>query len=230
MKDWMAMNAGTGMIRLATRDGHDLDAFLAEPEGEVRGGVVLGQEMYGLNDYLRDTCRFFASHGYRTIAPALYDRVERGLVFPYEKGAHDRAQKIYKNWNFEHALDDLDAARDRVADAGKVAIIGYCWGGTLAWLAACRRDYAGAVAYYGSMMPDFAQERPRCPVIAHVGSRDGTMPPARLDIFRAAQPDVPLHVWEGAAHGFDNPGRIDRFHPQACAAAREVTLKFLASL
>ena len=79
------MTADTGMIRLLARDGHELDAFLAEPEGVIRGGVVLGQEMYGLNEYLRETCRFFAAHGYRAIAPALYDRSERGLVFPYEK-------------------------------------------------------------------------------------------------------------------------------------------------
>lgn len=224
------MKAETAMIRLVACDGHELEAFVSEPTGAVRGGVVLGQEMYGVNGYLRETCEFFASHGYRTIAPALYDRVERGLVFPYDKDAHDRAQKIYKNWNFDHALNDLDAARDHIAAAGKVAIVGYCWGGTLAWLAACRRNYAGAVAYYGSMMPDFAYETPRCPVIAHVGSRDTTMPPARLDIFRVAQPDSPVYVWDGAPHGFDNCGRTDRFHPQACAAARQVTLDFLRSV
>lgn len=223
------MSAREADIRLRAKDGHELDAFIAEPEGVARGAIVVGQEMYGVNAYLRDTCRFFASHGYATIAPALYDRAERGLVFPYDRESHDRAQKIYKAWNFDHALDDFDAARERVASAGKVAIIGYCWGGTLAWLAACRRPYSAAVAYYGSMMPDFAGETPRCPVIAHVGSRDATMPPARLDIFRAAQPDVPLYVWEGAQHGFDNPGRVDRYHAQASDKAREVTLAFLAS-
>jgi carboxymethylenebutenolidase len=224
------MIAENGMTRLMAQDGHACDAFLAEPQGDVRGSVVLAQEMYGLNEYLRDTCRFFAAHGYRTIAPALYDRAERGLVFPYEKEAHDRAQKVYKNWDFENALNDLDAARDHVSERGKCAVIGYCWGGTLAWLAACRRRYAGAVAYYGSMMPDFSHETPQCPVIAHVGSRDNTMPPARLDLFRAAQPNVPLYIWEGAAHGFDNSGRTERFHPQACASARQVTLDFLAAL
>ncbi|MFN3892574.1 MAG: dienelactone hydrolase family protein [Beijerinckiaceae bacterium] len=218
------------MIRLRAKDGHEFDAFIAEPAGRPRGGVVLGQEMYGVNEYLRATCRFFASHGYVTIAPSLYDRRERGLVFPYDREAHDRAQKIYKAWNLDHALDDLDAARDRVASWGRVAIVGYCWGGTLAWVAACRRSYSAAVSYYGSMMPDFARETPHCAVIAHVGSRDNTMTPARLEIFRSAQPDVPLYVWDGAQHGFDNPGRVDRYHADACAGARRVTLDFLSKI
>ena len=197
------MSIETETVRIRAADGHELEAFLAHPAGAPKGAIVLGQEMYGVNEYLRETCRFFASHGYTTIAPSLYDRVESGLVFPYDKESHDRAQKIYKAWN-------------------------YCWGGTLAWIAACRRAYAVAVAYYGSMMPDFANETSKCPVIAHVGEIDNTMPPARLDLFRAAQPDVPMYVWEGARHGFDNPGRVDRYHAHASAKAREVTLKLLA--
>lgn len=222
------MSIETETVRIRAADGHELDAFLAYPAGPPKGAIVLGQEMYGVNDYLRETCRFFASNGYTTIAPSLYDRVERGLVFPYDKQSHDRAQKIYKAWNIDHALSDFSAAREKVASSGKVAVIGYCWGGTLAWIAACRGSYAAAVAYYGSMMPDFAGETPKCPVIAHVGELDNTMPPARLDIFRAAQPDVPMYLWEGARHGFDNPGRVDRFHAQASSMAREVTLKLLA--
>lgn len=222
------MSIEAEMVRIRAADGHELDAFLAHPVSAPKGAIVLGQEMYGVNEYLRETCRFFAGHGYTTIAPSLYDRVERGLVFPYDKESHDRAQKIYKSWNFEDALNDFDAARDRVSSSGKVAVIGYCWGGTLAWLAACRRAYSAAVAYYGSMMPDFANETPRCPVIAHVGELDNTMPPARLDLFRDAQPDVPMYVWQGARHGFDNPGRVDRFHAEASIKARDVTLKLLA--
>ncbi len=222
------MSIETETVRIRAADGHELEAFLAHPAGAPKGAIVLGQEMYGVNEYLRETCRFFASHGYTTIAPSLYDRVESGLVFPYDKESHDRAQKIYKAWNFGHALNDFDAARDTVASSGNVAVIGYCWGGTLAWIAACRRAYAVAIAYYGSMMPDFANETPKCPVIAHVGELDNTMPPARLDLFRAAQPDVPMYVWEGARHGFDNPGRADRYHAHASEKAREVTLKLLA--
>ena len=224
------MRIVTDDVRLRSVDGHELDAHLATPTTPSLGGVVLAQEMYGLNDYLKETCAFFAAHGYTAIAPALYDRKQRGIVFDYTKAAHDEAQKIYKSWNFNLALDDLDAARQRVKSSGTVAVVGYCWGGTLAWLAACRREYGGAVAYYGSMMPDFAAETPRCPVIAIVGDRDTTMPPERLELFCQAQPGVPMIVYEGAQHGFDNPGRSERFHAEASKLGRQQTLDFLASL
>jgi len=224
------MEIRTQDLRLRSRDGHELDAHVASPLGHSNGAVVLAQEMYGLNGYLKETCAFFASHGFVTIAPALYDRKQRGLVFRYDKESHDEAQKVYKTWDFNAALDDLAAAREHVKSNGPVSVVGYCWGGTLAWLAACRSDYDGAVAYYGSMMPDFANETPRCPVIAIVGDRDNTMPPERLKIFRDAQPDVPLIIYEGAQHGFDNPGRADRFHQDASRMGRRRTLEFLSSL
>jgi carboxymethylenebutenolidase len=214
------------MISLTARDGHQLEAYLAHPAQTARGGVVVAQEMYGVNDYLRSVCDFYAGHGYLAIAPALYQRQQPGLTFAYDKADHDRAQRLYKSWPLENALDDLDAARDAVAPAGKVGLVGFCWGGSLAWLAACRSRYACAVAYYGSMMPDFADEQPRCPVMAHIGDQDTTLSPARIDAFRKAQPAVPLHIYQGAQHGFDNADRHPRHHPEACRVARERTLAF----
>ena len=215
------------VIQLTAGDGHTLDAYLAPPAGRPHGAIVIAQEMYGVTGYLRDTCDFYAAQGYLTIAPALYDRRQRNLVLEYTKENHDLAQTIYKNWNFDHALDDLDAGKEVVAEAGKVAIVGFCWGGTLAWLAACRRDYAAAVAYYGSMMPDFAGETARCPIIAHIGSADTTMPRHRIDLFRQAQPAVPIHIYPGAQHGFDNPSRAERFDAKARELARQRTLEFI---
>jgi carboxymethylenebutenolidase len=215
------------MIRLTARDGHGLDAYLARPAAGVRGAVVVAQEMYGINAYLRSVCDFYAAHGYLAIAPALYDRKQPGLIYSYSKDDHDRAQQTYTAWNLDTALDDLDAGRDAVADAGKVGLIGFCWGGSLAWLAACRRSYAGAVAYYGSLMPDFAGETARCPVMAHVGDQDTSLPAARLARFRAAQPGVPVHLYPGARHGFDNENRTERYHAAAHQLARERTLAFL---
>jgi carboxymethylenebutenolidase len=215
-------------MKLTATDGHQLDAYIARPQGNPRGGVVVVQEMYGLNTYLQSVCEFYAAHGYAAIAPALYDRQEPGLVFNYDKPSHDRAQKIYKNWNSDLALDDMNAARDAVAPAGRVGVVGFCWGGTLAWLAACRRDYACAVAYYGSMMPDYRTEQPRCPVIAHIGDQDTTLPAARIELFQEAHPEVPVHLYAGAQHGFDNRDRHPRYQEQACDKARERTLTFFA--
>jgi carboxymethylenebutenolidase len=216
------------MIELTADDGHRLSAYLVRPSGAARGGVVVVQEMYGLNSYLQKVCEFYAEHGYLAIAPALYDRHQRGLVFDYSREDHDRAQQIYKNWNFDHALVDMDAARNLAATAGRVGVVGFCWGGTLAWLAACRRDYACAVAYYGSMMPDLAGEQSRCPVIAHIGDRDATLPPPQVERFRKAQPNVPVFLYPGAQHGFDNRDRHPRYHAEACKEARERTLNFFA--
>lgn len=215
-------------INLVAGDGHRLEAYLARPPGTVRGGVVVAQEMYGLNHYLRSVCDFFAARGYLAIAPALYDRQERELVFAYDKHDHDRAQRLYKSWNLENALDDLDAARNAVANAGKASLVGFCWGGSLAWLAACRRDYACTVAYYGSMMPDFASEQPHCPVIAHIGDQDTTLPATRIDVFRASHPEVPVYIYPGSQHGFDNEHRHPRYDADACRTARERTLAFFA--
>ena len=212
---------------LRTRDGHELEAYVAEPVGTPRGGLVVGHEMYGLNEYVRGVCDGFAADGYLTIAPAMYDRAQRGLTFRYTPEDHPRAQAAYKALDIEASLDDYDAARAAVARAGKIAVLGFCWGGSLAWLAACRREYDGAVAYYGSWMPDFATEQPRCPVITHIGEHDNTLPPERIATFRAAQPDVPVYLYPGALHGFDNPNRTDRHDPSAHALARSRSLEFL---
>ena len=216
------------MIRLRAHDSHALDAYLARPAGAVKGGLVVAQEMYGINSYLRSVCDFYASHGYIAIAPALYDRKQRGLIYDYTADDHDRAQLTYRAWDLELALDDLDAGRAAVAEAGKVGLVGFCWGGSLAWLGACRRDYAGTIAYYGSMMPDYAGERACCPVIAHIGDRDNTLPPDKVAQFRAAQPSVPVYIYPGAQHGFDNESRAPRYHAAAHKLARERTLAFLA--
>lgn len=216
------------MIKLRAHDGHELDAYLAQPAARPRGAVVIAQEMYGVNAYLGAVCDFYAGHGYLAIAPSLYDRRQRGMTFAYDKAGHDQAQRTYKAWEWSAALADLDAGRAMVAQAGKVGLIGFCWGGSLAWVGACRSAYDAAVAYYGSAMPDFAGEAPRCPVIAHIGDRDTTLPPARIEQFRAAQPSVPVYIHPGAQHGFDNESRAERYHPEACQLARELTLAFLA--
>jgi carboxymethylenebutenolidase len=213
--------------KLIASDGHQFEAYVVRPRGKPVAGVVIAQEMYGITDYLKDVCSFFAAHDFLAIAPALYDRRAPGLVFDYDKASHDRAQAIYKNWNFDEALMDLDAAKAHIAEAGKVGIVGYCWGGTLAWLAATRKDFGAAVAYYGSMMPDYANEQARCPTIAIIGTEDTTLPPDRIDLFRRAQPSIDVLLYPGAKHGFDNPLRVERYHPQACDEARAVTLQFL---
>lgn len=216
------------MIRLTAADGFALDAWLATPVGKPKGAIVIAQEMYGVTDYLKRVTAFYAGQGYLAITPALYDRGERNCVLDYNEAARDRVHELYKSMDWDKSLLDLDAGRRLVAKAGKVAIIGFCWGGSLAWMAACRHDYQAAIAYYGSAMPDYAQETPRCPVIAHVGETDTSLPPARVAAFRALQPDVPVYTYPDTPHGFDNETRPARYRPDAHRLARERTLAFLA--
>jgi carboxymethylenebutenolidase len=216
------------MIRLTSADGFQLDAWLATPPGKPKGAIVIAQEMYGVTEYLKRVTAFYASQGYLTITPALYDRHERNCILAYNEADRDRVHELYKSMDWDKALLDLDAGRHFVAEAGKVAMIGFCWGGSLAWMAACRSDYQAAVAYYGSAMPDYAGETPRCPVIAHVGEDDTSFPPLRVAAFRAAQPGVPVYSYADTPHGFDNETRPARYRPEAHRVARARTLEFLA--
>jgi carboxymethylenebutenolidase len=221
------------MVRLTAKDGHQLDAWLVRPEGKPGGGLVIAQEMYGVTDYLKSVCDFYAGHGYACIAPAVYDRKERNLVLAYDEGPqHNYAQELFNGWDWPAALIDLDAGRTAIADVmsqeGKIGIVGFCFGGSLAWLAACRYPFDAAVCNYGSDMPKYIDETARCPVLAQVGSADKSFPPDRVAAFRKAHPDVTFHIHPGAPHGFDNPMRPARYHAEACKNGRALTLEFLA--
>lgn len=221
-------------IRITAADGHVLDAYLVVPAAPPRGGLVVIQEMYGLTRYITAVCDFFARHGYRVIAPALYDRLARDTVLEYTPAERDRAHVMFTTWNWDLALIDIAAARDEIAADGKVGVLGYCWGGSLAWLSACRGSFGRgsfdcAVAYYGSAMPDYADEQARCPVLANCGDKDTSMPIERIREFQARQPGIAVNVFQGAQHAFDNPLRGGgRFDQRASAAARAATLDFLS--
>jgi len=219
-------------VRLTSQDGHTLDAWLAEPAGAPRGGLVIAQEMYGVNDYIRAVCDAYAGDGYLAIAPALFDRLEPALTLPYDDEGQRRGKVLSRDATAdpEAALNDLDAAADhlRAACGGcRVALLGYCFGGTLGWLAACRRDFDAVICYYGSDMCDYPDEIPRCPVICHVGDGDATVTPQKIAVFSALRPEVPFCIYPGALHGFDNHLRPARHHAEAAREARERTLEFL---
>lgn len=215
-------------ITIAAADGHKLAAWISLPSITPRAGIVVAQEMYGVNGYLRRVCAWYADHGYLAIAPALYDRISPGLVFEYSDADNARAKATYRNYDWSKALLDLEAARDAVAHIGKVGMLGFCFGGSLAWMAACRTRLDAAVSWYGGEIDHYLDEDARCPVECHVGSLDTALPPEKVALFRARHPEVPFHIYPGARHGFDNPGRGDRYHPEAARQARAHSLAFLA--
>ncbi|MCZ6847835.1 MAG: dienelactone hydrolase family protein, partial [Alphaproteobacteria bacterium] len=131
-------------IDITAADGHRLGAWQAEPDDAIKGGLVIAQEMYGVNDYLRGVVEHYAAKGYLAIAPRLYDRLEPGLIIEYDEQGNRRAKALYRKYDWSKAMADLEAARDAVAHAGRVGILGFCFGGSLAWLAACRGTFACA--------------------------------------------------------------------------------------
>ena len=215
------------VVRLASEDGHEFGAYLAEPEAEPRGALVVGMEMYGVNGYLTSVCDEFAAEGYRAIAPALFERFEPDLTLPYDDVGSRRGKKLSAIVDHDKTMLDIEAAIARVRPAGKVAIMGFCFGGTVSWLAACRCPLDAAIAYYGSNMCDYPDEEAKCPVICHVGDLDTAVPPADVAAFQERHPKIHWHIYAGAQHGFDNNTRPVRHHAEATALARERSIAFL---
>ncbi len=213
-------------IELTSPDGFRLSAYRAEPAGTPRGGLVVVQEIFGVNAHIRSVCDGYAADGYLAVAPALFDRYQRGVDWGYSPEDIARGREVRAQADAAAALMDIVAARDAAAKAGPVGIVGYCWGGFIAWLAAARVDgFAGAIAYYGGGMPDAAGEQPRCPVLAHFGEQDAMIPVAGVRALAAAHPAMEVHLY-AAGHGFNCDQRAS-FDPAAAAVARERSLAFL---
>ena len=213
-------------IALTSPDGFRLSAYCAEPAGTPRGGLVVVQEIFGVNAHIRSVCDGYAADGYLAIAPALFDRYQRGVDWGYTPEDIARGRELRAQADAAAALLDVVAARDAAARAGRVGIVGYCWGGFIAWLAAARVDgLACAIAYYGGGMPDAIAEKPRCPVLAHFGEQDAMIPVAGVQALAAAHPSLQVHLY-AAGHGF-NCDQRGSYDAAAAAAARERSLAFL---
>ena len=213
-------------IELTSPDGFRLSAYRAEPAGTPRGGLVVVQEIFGVNAHIRSVCDGYAADGYLAVAPALFDRYQRGVDWGYTPEDIARGREVRAQADAAAALMDVVAARDAAAQAGRVGIVGYCWGGFIAWLAAARVDgFACAIAYYGGGMPDAIGEKPRCPVLTHFGEQDAMIPVAGVQALAAAHQAMEVHLY-AAGHGFNCDQRAS-FDPAAAAVARERSLAFL---
>lgn len=219
-------------ITVTTRDGHVMDGYLAAPTGKPRGVVVVAQEMYGVNWYLRGVTDHFAANGYLAVAPALHDRQKKGIELEYTKEGHDHAEVLFRSADWDVSLHDLeDTGKWATASAGlpadRVAIVGFCYGGSLAWMAACRSPIACAVSYYGGDIDQYADETPRCPIILHMGVDDRSFKPSKRERFAKAQPNAPFVWYPDTGHGFDNEKRYPQY-AESARLARGRTLDFLA--
>ena len=213
-------------IELTAADGFRLAAYRADPAGTLRGALVVAQEIFGVNSHIRSVCDGYAAEGYVAIAPALFDRYERGVDIGYAPPDIARGRSLKELAYADAALLDIAAARAAAAGAGKVGVIGFCWGGYLAWLAAARLPgFACAVPYYGGGMTQAIAETPACPVMAHFGERDSMIPVADVKALAAAHPTAQVFLYP-ADHGF-NCDQRGAFDVASAKRARERTLAFL---
>jgi carboxymethylenebutenolidase len=214
------------MIDLKAADGFTLSAYRADPSGTPRGGLVVVQEIFGVNSHIKSVCDGYAADGYLVIAPALFDRIERGIDIGYSPEEIQRGFALKQKTNIDKALQDVAAARDAVKDAGKVGITGYCWGGYVTWMAAARSSgFACAIPYYGGGMLEASGEKPKCPVMAHFGERDQHIPVDGVRKFAAAHPEAQVFIYP-ADHGF-NCDQRGSYDAASAKLARERTLAFL---
>lgn len=212
-------------IQLTSSDGFEFDAYRCDPDGTSKGGVIVVQEIFGVNEHIRDVTERFAAVGYTAIAPALYDRWRKGFDGGYNPDdmAAGLDLKALANAEFDKVMADVEAARANVANVGRVGVTGFCWGGFVAWMAACRLDVQAAAAYYGGGIIDHNDEEPKCPTIAHFGREDASIPMADVDAIKAAHPNARIFVYE-ADHGFHCDQR-DQFNPRAANIAGMRTIR-----
>ena len=209
---------------LMARDGHQFQAYLAAPPGTARGGVVVIQEIFGVNRHIRAVTDGFAADGYTAIAPCMFDRIRRGIELGYSAAEVDEGRGYMQQLKPDQTLTDLAAAIAVVKHAGRVATVGYCWGGAQSYRAACLLPINCAVVYYGKAQD--AGDPPHCPVLYHFGSEDKSIPLADLTRMRALDPAGIFHVYEGAGHGFNCDLRPS-YDADAAALARRRTVEFL---
>lgn len=216
-------------VQLRARDDHEFDAYVAHPEGQPIAGLVVVQEAFGVNSHIRSVTDGWAKDGFLAVAPALFDRVQRSVEFGYNAEEMQKGMALVRRGDTADRVKDLAAAIDyaRRKTGKKVGVIGYCLGGSMAWLAATRLHPDAAVGYYGGQIVTYAGEKPKAPILLHFGKEDTHIPKEQIDSkVAAAHPEVGIFWYEGAGHGFNTSDRAS-YNPAAAKLARERSLEFL---
>jgi carboxymethylenebutenolidase len=213
---------------LTTTDQHSLGAYRADPAGTPKGGLVVIQEIFGVNRHIRAMCDRFASIGYAAVAPAVFDRFVRNFESGYTPDEIAHARSYLGNLNWDHMMHDIAAAVESLKGIGPVGIVGYCMGGSAAFLAACRvPGLSASVCYYGGVIGKFADEKPKCPIQMHFGDKDESIPMDVVETIKKKQPQAEIYVYPDAPHAFSNDDRPS-FRKEATDLAWKRTQEFLA--
>lgn len=214
-------------MRITAADGHEFSAYCARPQGTPRGGLLVIQEFFGVNGHIRRVCDQYAADGYLALSPAIFDRVERDVELGYDEAGMNKGRELRARLDLSKCMLDIQGAIDAAACAGKVAALGYCWGGSLAYIAAARLSgLSCAIGYYGAQIAAHVEETPRVPVMLHYAEKDEYLPQSDVEKVRNAHPSIVIFQYPGTEHGFNCDDR--RFYePKSAALARERTLAFL---
>jgi len=215
-------------IKLTASDNFQLGAYRADPTGAPKAAVVVIQEIFGVNHHIRSVCDRFAGEGYVAIAPAIFDRVERNFQCGYSPDEIANARKFVANPDWAAMQRDTQAAIDAVSDVGAVGIVGFCLGGSVAYAAATKlTGLSAAIGYYGGAIVRFADDKPKVPTQLHFGEKDAGIPLSDVEATRAKRPDVEIHVYPGAQHGFNCNERAS-FDKASAEIGRSRSLDFFA--
>ena len=212
------------MIKLKAADGHTFEAFHAAPKRGSKGGLVVLQEIFGLTDQLKGVVRAYARDGYDTIFPCVYDRVAPGTVIPFNEP--DRGRDLAYGLPLDKVMLDVGATVARVQSNRGVSVLGFCWGGGVIVRAAAELDLRGAIAFYGTRLPTYLDQKPKCPLLFHFAKTDPNSTPEIIEQVRKAFPSAETYIYE-VGHAFANEVR-PAYNEAAAKTARERTLVFLA--
>nr|WP_295107449.1 dienelactone hydrolase family protein [uncultured Caulobacter sp.] len=210
-------------------DGFSFTALHAQPEGPRKGGVVVIQEIFGLDQYVQADVARWAARGFEVLAPSIFDRAEPGFTAEHDPQGFQTGVSYVQKVGIDAMLSDIQACIDDLTARGPVFAVGYCLGGSLVWLSAARlKGLAAGAAYYGSMIAANADQTLSAPVVVHLGRKDGHIPAEEVKAaIWTAHPEVPVHVYENSGHGFNNDGRPDSDAGDA-ELARQRTVDFFA--
>ena len=214
-------------LKLTASDKFELGAYRADPASARKGAVVVIQEIFGVNHHIRAVCDRLAGEGYVAIAPSIFDRVEPNFTSGYSPDEIAIARKFVANPDWTAMLRDTQAAIDAVRDVGPVGIVGFCMGGSVAYAAAAKLSgLSVAIGYYGGAIVRFADDKPKVPTQLHFGDKDAGIPLTDVEIIRAKRPDVEIHVYPGAQHGFNCEERAS-YDKASADIARQRSVDFL---
>ena len=214
-------------IKLNTSGMHCIGAYLAKPAGKPNGGVVVVQEIFGVNAHIRAVADGYAAHGYTSIAPAFFDFVENDVELGYDTPGMTRGKNLAMDVGLDRAVEAVASAAESIKSSGKIGVVGYCWGGTVA-LRAAQVLGLPASSYYGARNVGFLDQPLKAPVIFHFGADDPSIPPEAIAKQRAAWPNAPVYVYEDCGHAFNRDADPHAYNAAAAKLALERTLALFA--